>query len=489
VTSTDPQRPNVLVVVSDDQGPWAFPGAGCPELVMPALAGLAAEGTRFENSFCASPVCSPARASLMTGRMPSAHGVHDWVRGESYGIVEDRDVDYVEPFAATPEALAGDGWVCGHSGKWHLGTARMPSRGFTHWYAHRSGDGPYVGAPVWRDGVRVSEPRYITEAITEEALGFLDGQHGGRDGRPFYLSVNYTAPHSPWVGQHPQRWLDLYADCDFASCPQEQPHPWFSWEPGPVGEAMADPLPSLQGYFASLSAMDAGLGTLLRWLTDHSARQSTIVAFTSDNGFSCGHHGIWGKGNATWPLNMWEESVRTPLVVSQPGRIASGAVREDLVSACDLHPTLLELCAVAVPEDPLAAGRSVAGLLLAGESAPREAVMAFDEYGGVRMVRTADWKYVARAEGPTELYHLADDPQERENLAGVPSCAAVQDDLHGVLHDWFAAHSDPALDAYRQPVSGRGQLRPLSDGLGPEQTYQAAGAERLPQPSASDGTR
>lgn len=478
MASTDALRPNVLVVLSDDQGPWALGCAGNDELQTPALDRLAAEGTRLDRFFCASPVCSPARASLLTGRMPSAHGVHDWIRGEAYGVVEDRHVDYLEGLATTPEMLAGAGWTCGHSGKWHLGTGREPAPGFGFWYAHRTGDGPYVGAPVWREGRRESEPRYLTDAITEEALSFLDG--AGAGDAPFYLAVNYTAPHSPWVGQHPQRWLDLYADCDFASCPQEPPDPWFSWEPGPVMEAMNDPRPSLQGYFASISAMDAGIATLLARLDAGGLAESTVVVFTSDNGFSCGHHGIWGKGNATWPLNLWENSVRVPAIVRWPGHVPAGVVSDALVSACDLHPTLLDLAGVDRPDDPLAAGSSVAPLLRGEtEGGEREAVVVFDEYGGTRMVRTADWKYVLRTgDGPEELYDLDADPGERRNLAGEPAARPRARELQGVLRDWFAAHVEPGLDAWGRPVSGRGQLRPAGAGADDAATYHPGSDER-----------
>lgn len=318
MASTDLARPNLLVIVSDDQGPWALGCAGNDELQTPTLDQLAEEGMRLDRFFCASPVCSPARASLLTGRMPSAHGVHDWIRGEAYGVVDERDIDYLEGLTTTPEVLADSGWTCGYSGKWHLGTGREPAAGVGFWYAHRTGDGPYVGAPVWRE----SEPRHLTEAITEEALSFLDGP--GAAGEPFYLAVNYTAPHSPWVGQHPQRWLDLYADCDFVSCPQEPPHPWFSWEPGPVAEAMRDPRPSLQGYFASISAMDAGVAQLLARLDAGGLRESTIVVFTSDNGVqlrALRHLGQGQRDLAAEPVGELGASAGDhPLAGTGPGR-------------------------------------------------------------------------------------------------------------------------------------------------------------------------
>lgn len=472
MASRDPDRPNLLVVLTDDQGPWAL-GHRNLDLHTPAVDALVASGTELDRFFCASPVCSPARASLLTGRMPSAHGVHDWVRGEAYGVPDEDP--YLAGLRTTPEVLASAGWECGHAGKWHLGTSREPAPGFTFWYAHRTGDGRYTGAPVWRDGRPATEPRYLTEAITEEAAGFVAANAATE--RPFYLEVNYTAPHSPWVDQHPARYADRYADCAFASCPQEPVHPWFSWEPGPVADAVRDPLPSLRGYFAALTAVDAGLERLLALLDAAALRESTFVVHTSDNGFSCGHHGIWGKGNATWPLNMWEESVRVPFVVSQPGRIPAGCTDSRLTSACDLHPTLLDVAGVVVPDDPLAAGRSVLPRLR-GVGEGVEAVVVFDEYGGTRMVRTEHWKHVVRFDGPAELYDLVEDPGERVDRAGDPACAAARDELRGVLHDWFARHNAAERDAFARPVSGRGQTSPLWRGRSDAGTYATAGNER-----------
>lgn len=469
VSASGGDRPNVVVIQTDDQGAWAMPHR-TSDLVAPNIARLLEEGTELENFYCASPVCSPARASLLTGLMPSAHGVHDWVRGEAYGQPD--AAGFLDGLTTTPQVLAEAGWVCGHSGKWHLGDAREPAPGFHHWYAHRTGDGPYYGAPVWQDGQKRAEPRYITDAITDEAVAFIAGAASGD--APFYLEVNYTAPHSPWVGQHPEWLTRLYEDCAFTSIPVEPPHPWFSWEPGPVSDAMHDPRPSLVGYFASLSGVDDGVGRILAALVDAGVERTTYVVYTSDNGFSCGHHGIWGKGNATRPLNLWENSVRVPFVIRRPGTVPAGAVVSEPASASDLHPTILELAGVHVPPAAFAAGRSRAADVLGSGAAdvPRP-VFTFDEYGGTRMVRTREWKLVVRADGPDELYDMVRDPDERTDLAADAAHAKVRAELESVLEEWFSAHVDPERDAYHRPVSGRGQLLPLSAGRSDEEVYHA----------------
>lgn len=465
------RRPNIVVILTDDQGPWALGAAGNSEIITPNIDQLATEGIRFENFFCASPVCSPSRASLLTGRMPSAHGVHDHVRGEEFGR-PDREPFLPAQLSTTPELLAKAGWQCGHVGKWHLGTAREVAPGFDFWYAHRTAAGPYFDAPVWTHGRAFDEPRYITDAITEEARRFIRMAAG--DAAPFYLQVNYTAPHSPWVDQHPSEFNDMYSDCEFESCPQDEHHPWARWD-GPAGEAQRNPRPSLVGYFAAVTAMDMGVGRILEELTRNEIRSDTLVIFLSDNGYNCGHHGVWGKGNGTFPVNMWENSIRVPAVACQPGRIPPGRVADDLVSACDLHPTILDWADVPMPGDPLAAGRSLKSILLDDSQSSREHVFVFDEYGGTRAVRTHRWKYVRRfGESADELYDLENDPNERENRIDDPVSVSLVTDLNLELESWFDRHTTQDFDAFGRPITGWGQNAQVWKGLPDEDTYESA---------------
>ena len=131
--------PNIVLVLTDDQGPWAMGCAGNPESRTPNLDRLAATGVRFDNWFCTSPVCSPARASLLTGRIPSSHGVHDWLRGGNMTNGNDRAIEYLAGISGYTDLLAEAGYVCGLSGKWHMGDSLRPQQGFSYWYAHQTG--------------------------------------------------------------------------------------------------------------------------------------------------------------------------------------------------------------------------------------------------------------------------------------------------------------------------------------------------------------
>jgi len=469
MASNDPSRPNVLVVLTDDQGHWALGCAGNDEIRTPNLDRLAETGTRFTNFFCASPVCSPARASLLTGRIPSQHGVHDWLRAGNSTVERDRDgrlVEYLKGVRCYTDILADNGYACALSGKWHLGDSHHAQKGLRFLDVHAKGGGPYYNAPMVRDGVVRSEPRYVTDAITDTALDFLNGQ-AGRD-EPFYLSVHYTAPHSPWGREHhPKDIYDDYHDnCPFRSTPVEPMHPCQIKTS--YGRDEAERRAILSGYFAAVTAMDGNVGRIVAWLEEKGLRENTLIFFTSDNGMNMGHHGVYGKGNGTFPQNMYDTSVKVPAILSRPGRAPEGKVEEALLSHLDFMPTLLDYLGMENPEAGDLPGRSFAPLLRGDTIAGREAVVIHDEYGPVRMARTREWKYVHRYPyGPHELYDLANDPDERNNLFGDEQHRRRARELKALLDSWFHRYVDPARDGIHEPVTGSGQLGlcgPAADG-------------------------
>jgi choline-sulfatase len=478
-------QPNVLLLVTDDQGAWAL-GSRMPELHTPTLDRLQREGMTFERFYCASPVCSPARASLMTGRMPSAHGIHDWIRPEALARTGFPSPPYAPDFherASGADSIAAmlsrEGYRCGMVGKWHVGSSARPAPGFDYWWAHQLGGGPYHDAPIWRHDETtglpvhpveaVSESEYLTDAITRQSLDFLRRVDEEDDPVPFFLQVNWTAPHDPWLGgNHPSDLLDLYADTDFPSVPAPPAHPWFIEENFP--RAVADRRGALAGYCAALSGVDRSIAALLDGLEELGQLEDTLVIFTSDNGFSCGHHGIWGKGNATFPLNFWEPSITVPCIVRWPGKIPAGSVDDRPASAVDLLETLGELTGSVPLQDPLRAGRSLAPRLLgdtregAGTGVAvepmDEAVVIHDEYGANRMLRTERWKLVLRRDGPTELYDLQEDSREAHDLSEDPEHESLLRELTVALEDWFARHSTATQSGWDFPVDGTGQNAP-----------------------------
>ena len=454
-------RPNILIIMSDDQGPWAMGCAGNREIRTPNLDGLAASGTRFSNFFCASPVCSPARASFLTGRIPSQHGVHDWLKSGNIEVEDgvtwcgkDRPIEYLEGLTGFTDVLAENGYVCGLSGKWHLGDSGQPQKGHSFWYAHSLGGDNYRNYFVFEDSPElVNRTQYVTDYFTDKATEFLE-QHG-RGERPFCLSVHYTAPHAPWNREnHPADVLASYDDCPFASMPDEPAHPWNGWQPSPEKRRE-----TYVGYFTAVTAMDMAIGRLLTKLDELELRRNTLVVFLSDNGMNIGHHGICGKGNGTFPLNMYDTSVKVPFIVSLPGRVPEGVVHDGLYSQYDFMPTILDYLGLENPEAASLPGRSFTDALEGRPDGGADQVVVCDEYGPVRMIRDREWKYVHRYPyGPHELYCLSEDPDERDNLVDDAKYADVVSRLRGRLEDWFLQYVDPSLDGARQAVTGRGQI-------------------------------
>ncbi len=474
------RKPNIVIIMSDDQGAWAMGCAGNSDLRTPNLDRLAAEGILFDNFFCVSPVCSPARASFLTGRIPSSHGVHDWIKrggisdeeGE-FSCLEkpDRPIEYLAGMPGFTDFLASEGYVCGLSGKWHLGDHMRPQKGYTYWYSHAFGGGPYYNAPMILNGKVYKEPEYVTDSITGHALEFIDARI--KDSAPFCLSAHYTAPHSPWDrDNHPaELWDDYRQNCTFTSTPDEELHPWqIPTAPCGIGEKRKD---LLSGYYTSITAMDTGIGRIMDHLGAAGLREDTIIVFTSDNGMNMGHHGIWGKGNGTFPQNMFDTSVKVPFIISRPGSIPEGIRGTGLHSHYDFRPTILDYLNIHDPEKPDLPGISFAPFLNGESESDSESIVVFDEYGPVRMIRTREWKYVHRYPyGPHELYNLADDPDELKNLIEERKFIKLAGKMREQLTEWFLHYADPALDGTKEAVTGSGQLGPAGKAAAGQKAFE-----------------
>ncbi|MFB3893620.1 MAG: sulfatase-like hydrolase/transferase [Phycisphaerae bacterium] len=445
---SDKRKFNVVFILSDDQGPWAAGCCGTDEIRTPNIDRLASGGVRFTNFFCTSPVCSPARASLMTGRIPSQHGVHDWIY---QGNMPPNPQGYLDGQTCYTDILAKAGYTCGLSGKWHLGDSLRPQHGLAHWFTIPKGSSEYLNATVIRDGKTSTCEKYLTDALTDDAVGFIEANKS----RPFYLSVNYNAPHQPWTG-HPKDIVESYDSCPFKSCPQEPAHPWAL----PRSRKFLGDREALKGYFAAVTAMDIGIGRIIDRLAALGLRENTLVIFSSDNGYSCGHHGFWHKGNGTFPLNMYENSVKVPAIFSHPGVLPAGKVTGAMVSQYDFMPTLLEYLGMPPSSDKTLPGQSFMPALLCKKDQAKEEVVVYDEYGPVRMIRTPEWKYVHRHPyGPHELYDMVHDADERKNLVDDKSKQGLISEMRMRLARWFEKYVLPRMDGSRLPVYGEGQNR------------------------------
>lgn len=201
------QKPNVLFILADDMGAWALHCGGNGDIQTPNLDRMAQQGIRFENFFCASPVCSPARASILTGTMPSCHGVLDWLDGGNLDQAhpfaqgkpafahETTPIQYLEHLTSYSSLLRDAGYTCGLCGKWHLGDSLTPQQGFTDWYTIARGGCDYFKPEIVENGTVSVQDGYVTDLIGEHAVEKINQY--AQAGKPFYLSVHFTAPHDP----------------------------------------------------------------------------------------------------------------------------------------------------------------------------------------------------------------------------------------------------------------------------------------------------
>lgn len=417
---------NVVFVLTDDQAPQTLGAYGNREIRTPVCDRLAAGGARMNRAFCTTPVCSPSRATLLTGQIPSQHGIHDWIRDENDG---EQAVRFLDGEPTLTAALAQHGYRVGLSGKWHLGDSATPQQGFDYWFAMPTGGSRYQNPEMFWQGEKREYPGYATDVITDKALEFID--QAARD--PFFCFVSYNAPHTPYSGT-PQKYLDLYADSPFETFPGE-----------PLNEPIAHSLSknnvgrreSKMHYYAMITAIDENVGRILRELEDRDLAENTLVIYLSDHGFLLEQHGLWGKGNTSWPFNMYDESMLVPALFHHPGRIPAGLELECMTSFYDFAPTLLDYLGLPPLESAKALpGRSYAPFLT-GES-PHWDNTVYGEYQYCRMIRDENWKYIHRTEGfASELYDLANDPGERENLDGNPAYQGRRQELKARLDAWF----------------------------------------------------
>ncbi|MXY95651.1 MAG: sulfatase-like hydrolase/transferase [Caldilineaceae bacterium SB0664_bin_27] len=429
------RQPNILLFVTDDHGQWACGPYGNQEVVTPNLDRLAASGVVMENAFTPTPVCSPARASLMTGLTPSQHGVHDYI-----AMAFDRK-PWLAGERTLPQLLQEAGYRTGLAGKWHAGNEDLPANGFSSWFS--------VGSayPLLHEGTRdfCNQGRMETfsgttdDIIASEAVRFVTAN----DERPFFLLVGLTATHGPWSG-HPERLTELYRDAALGDIPVAELYPFgdqalesLSVDRGREREAQVQ-------YYAAVSHVDEIVGQLLQAVEETGKLNNTLVVYTSDHGLNCGHHGIWGKGNGTRPLNMVEESIRVPLILSWPGVLPAGVRREELVDHLDLFQTLTEAGEAQLPPGADYAGSSMRPLLLEPEEGGSWRDTQFGEYGTVRMARTRRFKLVHRhPSGPHELFDVETDPRECHNLFDSTSHQAVSSELLRSMEWHFRRYSRP----------------------------------------------
>ncbi|HID74718.1 MAG TPA: DUF4976 domain-containing protein [Planctomycetaceae bacterium] len=443
------ERPNVVLIMTDNHGAWTLGCYGNKDIKTPNIDRLAAEGTLFLRCFANNAVCSPTRATFLTGLMPCQHGVHRYLGGGGAQIGP-RAYNTLEEFDTLPSLLAEAGYVCGLSGKWHLGDNLHPQEGFTFWTTmpHGHTRGFYDQQVIENGQIRI-ERTYLTDYWTQRAVQFIRENRQ----RPFFLFLAYNGPYGlggamlkPIRNRHEA----AYADALLPSFPRRKPHPWnYNY-----GDRIGD-LRAIRRYAAEISGIDDGVGRVMAALKDLGLERRTLVVFTADQGMAGGHSGFWGMGDHTRPLTAFDWTMHIPLIFRWPGRIPAGQRADQLVSNVDFMPTMLDYLGLSWKNtsQPRSPGRSFAAVLR-GQPLGDWDNTIFYEFENVRAIRTDRWKYIERfRQEPDELYDLAADPGEENNVAGRPEYARIQSRLAERLHAYFDRVADPKWDLWKGGTS------------------------------------
>lgn len=450
------KQPNIVFIIADNQSPWTLGCYGNGEILTPNVDRLAAAGMRFDNAFCVNPVCSPNRATCLTGLMPSEHGVHRWLGTEEPSAQMGPDAYCtIKEFANLPRILAEEGYFCGHTGKWHLGDSARPQLGFEYWYAMTQGHTAsfYQMETAWQGKV-YNEPRYYMEATADHAVDFLNtvGE------RPFFLHVGFNGPYcvdGDLLTGHRNRHTAYYADKELACFPRTEPHEWQVT----FREAFGNPT-ARRSYACAVSGVDDGVGAILTKLEHMGVADNTLVVFTADHGACAGHHNFWGMGEHARPFNVAQTTMRVPMIVRHPGRTPAGRVLEPLTSHADFLPSILDHLGLEehLPKDVPLSGRSYAPTL-AGEPCDLGDDVVFGEYETTRLVTTPQWKLVRRhGFGPDQLFNVAEDPDETTNLLGASEAGEAEQELSSRLDEFFRRHCDGQYDLWAGGRSKAGEL-------------------------------
>ena len=432
--------PNIIVFFSDDHAQWALPSYGNREIHAPNLTHLARTGAAMQNAFTPCPVCSPARASFWTGLYPSQHGIHDHLAEDDAAVQE---TDWLAGETLLTQDLKAAGYITALCGKWHCGSGEKPKAGFDHWYsAWRKTPKYHNASNLYSEQGRVIDKRGTdTNIISDAAIDFLRTRQLDA---PFFLFVGYAATHNPWMNR-PERLVASYRESSFDDIPSDLAYTFG--QPGAHPIAPADTREALAQYYASVSMIDEGVGRLLDELDAQGQRENTLIVYTSDHGLNLGHHGIWGKGNGSQPLNMLDESIRVPLILNYPAEIEAGQQPDEFVTHCDLFGALLDFAHARPSADHRGPGKSFMPLL-SGDGLDWDNVY-IGEYGTTRAIRDERYKLVQRGHGTDLLHDISEDPRETINLIDDPNCAPVVERLAGRLADFFARYSEPKHSGMR----------------------------------------
>lgn len=433
---------NVIFILIDDLRFDAMGFMGrIPGLETPNIDRLAASGVHCPNTFCTTSLCSPSRASILTGLYSHSHEVVDNQAEEpEYNIF-------------FPQYLQRSGYQTAMIGKWHMGDGNsMPRKGFDRWVSFR-GQGNYYNAKLNIDGKELSllDSAYITDVLTDYAIEFIEKRNKKN---PFFLYLSHKAVHSEFAAavrhkgkyakmniQYPASMeltrTDEYKKFGIPDWVKDQRYSWHGVDYMYHGKTNFDQF--YHDYFETLLAVDESVGRILNYLEANNLRENTVIMFMGDNGFSFGEHGLIDK------RHMYEESIKVPFLVSCPGLIPAGSTVKQMIQNIDIAPTVLQLAGLTPPG--YMQGLSFLNLVKEGKSDNwRKQVFyeyfweyAFPQTPTCFGVRTDQYKYIFYHGiwDTNEFYDLMADPGETKNLIKSPEHQATIKQLQNEIWNWL----------------------------------------------------
>jgi len=396
---------NVVFILADDHRYDVMSFVGHPWVETPAMDALAKDGVYFQNAMVTTSLCSPSRASILTGQYMHNHGVVDNNVSAKPGTI------------FFPQYLQAAGYQTGFFGKWHMGGhSDAPRPGFDKWVSFR-GQGHYYPPKhlkKWSlnvDGKSVPQKGYITDELTDYAINWLNKSVKPKD-KPFFMYLAFACPHDPRVAD--QEYLDLYRREQIELPKNYLPlHPFNNGEQIVRDELLAgfprseaEVRKHLHDYYADITGLDAHIGRLLKALKASGEYENTVIIFSSDHGLALGSHGLMGK------QSLYEHSMKSPLIFSGPG-IPHGS-SDALVYLYDIFPTVCEMVGTEVPQGLDA--ESVWPVISGTKPQIRETL--FTSYKDVqRSVRDERWKLITYPQiNVSQLFDLKNDPEETKKL-------------------------------------------------------------------------
>lgn len=431
---------NVVFILSDDHR-YDFMGfhENAPEwLKTPAMDRMALEGAHIQNAFVTTSLCSPSRASILTGQYAHNHQVVD------------NSSPIPEGTRFFPEFVQENDYKTGYIGKWHMGNVNDdPMPGFDHWVSFR-GQGVYYNPVLNVDGERSKHEGYTSEILTDYAVGWLKERN--KDGDPFFLYLSHKAVHAEFYPA--ERHRDTYADAEITypvtmantesnyrgkpDWVKEQRYSWHGVDymyhnrpdhPQSLEEIIVE-------YSETLMGVDNSIGRIMDYLKQAGLAENTLVVYMGDNGFLLGEHGLIDKRNA------YEESIRVPMLAWSPGWIEGGTKIDALIRNIDIAPTILELTGTDTPIEM--DGESFVDILN-GQSQDEDREFLYEYYWEAAFphtpttfaLRSDRYKYIFYhgVWDRQELYDLQSDPLEQHNLAEIPKYTPIVNEMRNRLFD------------------------------------------------------